>query len=233
MQNFRLSSGQAMAAAASLLLLAACGGGGSGDSLAPTNAVSSGNGAGTSTTATSTSSTAASATTSSTSASTTTVSTTSTTTLAPFNYAAATLAVSHSGFCLTTPDNTAGSILRQFACISGDASQKWEIKAIGASYTIRNIQSNLCLRVNDAALDPALVIPSYAVQNTCDGSTNTLWTFAQSPTAGEFNVISRFSGLCLDVIASDLTAGKEIIQYTCNSVVNQPNQRWKITATAP
>jgi len=222
MRNFRAFTGTAMAATASLLLMTACGGGSDGE-LAPN-----------STTSTIVSTTSTEAGTTTTEASTTSTTSTTTTTQAdPFNLAAATLAVQHSGFCMTVADVTNGSNARQFACVAGDVSQQWEIKPAGAEYTIRNLQSNLCLRVNNAALDPDPNVVSYAVQGTCDGSSNTLWTFVQSATAGEFNVVAKLSGLCLDVPASDVTPGKEIIQYTCNSVANQPNQRWKITAVAP
>lgn len=223
MRNFRVFTGQALAATASLLLLAACGGGSDGE--VPSDSS-------TSTTASSTSTTAA--TTTSTTATTTTTADTTTTTLTdPFNLAAATLAVQHSGFCMTVSDAVVGSNARQYECVTADVSQRWEIKPSGTDYTIRNLQSNLCLRVDDAALNADPNVLSYALQGTCDGSSNTLWNFQQSPTAGEVNIIAKHSGMCLDVTASDATPGKEIIQYTCNSVANQPNQRWKITAVAP
>lgn len=223
MRNFRKFSGPVMAATASLLLMTACGGGSDGEVASDPS---------TTTTAATTSSTAATTTT--TEATTTTTSSSTTTTVAdPFNLAAATLAVQHSGFCMTVSDAAVGSNVRQFACVTGDASQSWEVKRTGDDYTIRNLQSNLCLLVNDAALNADPSVLSFAFQGTCDGSSKTLWNFQQSPTAGEVNIISKHSNLCLDVTASDVTPGKEIIQYTCNSVANQPNQRWKITAVAP
>ncbi|WP_164931997.1 RICIN domain-containing protein [Janthinobacterium sp. 17J80-10] len=218
-----------MAATASLLLMTACGGGSDGEASA--NSTTSTSTADTTTTEATTSTTEA--TTSTTAATTTTAGTTTTTLADPFNLAAATLAVQHSGFCMTVSDAVVGSNARQFACVTGNVSQSWEIKPAGTSYTIRNLQSNLCLLVNDAALNVDPNVLSFAVQGTCDGSAKTLWNFQQSPTAGEFNIVSKHSNLCLDVTASDVTPGKEIIQYTCNSVANQPNQRWKFTSVAP
>lgn len=238
MRNFRVFTGQALAATASLLLLAACGGGSDGE-LPPNSSTSTTADSTTTTTADSATSTADSTTTStvtttSTADSTTTAASTTTTTLPdPFNLAAATLAVQHSGFCMTVLNAAVGSNARQYECVTADVSQSWEIKPSGTDYTIRNLQSNLCLRVNDAALNADPNVLSFALQGTCDGSSNTLWNFQQSPTAGEVNIIAKHSGMCLDVTASDVTPGKEIIQYTCNSVANQPNQRWKITAVAP
>lgn len=223
MRNFRVFTGQALAVTASVVLLAACGGGSDGE--VPSDA---------STTTTANSTTSTAATTTSTAATTTTTADTTTTTVAdPFNLAAATLAVQHSGFCMTVSDAVVGSNARQFECVTDNVSQRWEIKPAGTDYTIRNLQSNLCLLVNDAALNADPNVLSFVFQGTCDGSSNTLWNFQQSPTAGEVNIIAKHSGLCLDVTASDVTPGKEIIQYTCNSVADQPNQRWKITAVAP
>ncbi|RJG01070.1 RICIN domain-containing protein [Noviherbaspirillum sedimenti] len=223
MHNFRAIPGQAIALTASLFLVAACGGGSDGGPAPAATAGSSSTAAATSTTNATTTSTSESAT--------TTTSSTTTTQAPPFNFAAATLTIQHSGFCLGVSDDVVGSNARQLACVGGDALQSWEIKSAGTDYTIRNFQSNLCLLVNDAVLP--VDRPSYVVQGTCDGSANTLWNFQQTATPGNLNVVAKHSGLCMDVIASDLTPGKEIIQYTCNSVAGQMNQQLKITAITP
>ncbi len=238
MRKLRTLSGQTLAIASSLLLISACGGGGGGDDPALTA------GGGTSQSTSSTTTTQAGSTTTtqagatSTSATATTTSTTTSSTIpAPHANAAATLTVQHTGFCMGVTEVANNSNVRQLACIPKDTAQSWQIAAtaIAGEYTIKSNQSNLCLRVNEAApdLSPEAPTTPYAVQNTCDGSANTLWKFEPSATAGQFNIISKLSGLCLDVIASDVTPGKELIQYTCNIVPNQANQRWVVTPIAP
>ena len=239
MRNLRVFTGQAMVTAASLLLMTACGGGGSdiADALTSTTESTTSTTAETttSTEATTTTSTEATTTTSTEATTTSTASTTTTTVADPFNLAAATLVVQHSGLCMSVPDTVSGSNARQTACVAGNPAQGWEIKptGTGTDYTIRSLQSNLCLRVNDTALNADPLVLSLAVQGPCDGSTNTLWNFRQSPTPGQFNVVAKHSSLCLDVPGSEQAPGTAIIQYTCNTAVNQPNQRWVITAIAP
>ncbi len=218
MRTFIPISARTLVATASLLVLAACGGGS--DAPADGTAGAGGGDTGSTTTTAATTSTTAAATT-------TTTASTTTTTLPPFETAAATLVIQHSGLCLGVTDSANGGNVRQVPCAAGNPALNWEVKAAAGGYTFRNLQSNLCMRVNDATL----VEPSYVVQNTCDGSANTRWTFQPSAEPGLYNLTSALSSLCLDVIASDITPGKELIQYTCN--LEQRNQHWQFNRVAP
>lgn len=217
MRTFIPLPARTLVATASLLILAACGGG----SDAPVDGTAGAGGSDTGSTTTT------AETTSTTAAETTTTASTTTTTLPPFETAAANLVIQHSGLCLGVIDSANGGNVRQVPCAAENPALNWEVKAAAGGYTFRNLQSNLCMRVNDATL----VEPSYVTQDTCDGSANTQWSFLPSAAPGLYNIASALSSLCLDVIASDVTPEKELIQYTCN--LEQTNQRWQFTSLAP
>ncbi|MBI1891978.1 MAG: RICIN domain-containing protein [Burkholderiales bacterium] len=202
MRDFQTFTGQALAVAASLLLLSACGGG------------DDDNGAATPTTTT---------TTSAGSTTTTTVTTTTTTTAAP-SFQAAQLVVQHSGHCLSVAGSTAGSPATQQVCNVTAPEQRWKAVPVGADIRIQNNSSNLCLGVANGNMTPAAAVSQIA----CTGDAFALWTLRPSGTPGQFNIVAKHSGQCLDVFGSDQAPGTGAIQFTC-STANQANQRWVVS----
>jgi polyhydroxybutyrate depolymerase len=130
------------------------------------------------------------------------------------------------GLCLVLGALGAGCIDNPDDAVLGDneASTSSEIVLnVNASYAIVGVQSNKCVGV---------VNNSTSVQRieirTCAGIASQ--RFRPEPVGGGFfRLRNELSGLCMDVSEISLTAGAPVLQFACNTGLNQ---QWSFTDVA-
>jgi hypothetical protein len=99
-------------------------------------------------------------------------------------------------------------------------AQQYQLASAGGSaYTIKNVNSNLCVDVDASSTADGAVIQQY----TCN------MTGAQSFTltdrgGGYYNIVNTNSGKCVDVAALSTADGAIIHQWTCGT---GQNQQWQ------
>ena len=105
---------------------------------------------------------------------------------------------------------------------SGDASQHFELKAVGnGSSTLVSGHDSLCLTVEQSDRgvgDPVVQLP-------CDGSVNQNWTIQPFGSGGN-QIISDYSNLCLSAQGS----GQQLIQQSCGGL---NTQIWEVSSPLP
>ncbi|MBC7530141.1 MAG: RICIN domain-containing protein [Oligoflexus sp.] len=97
--------------------------------------------------------------------------------------------------------------------------------SVDSSYTVRFKHSNKCLDVSDVSSTPGALVHQWE----CVNADNQDWYFrpAQAfPAANtEFQLVSRNSGKCLDVLNHGLYNGEKLQQWTCTG---EPHQKFRV-----
>jgi hypothetical protein len=127
----------------------------------------------------------------------------------------------HSGMAMNDPGSslTSGTQLIQWPYQS-DSNAQWTVTANSdGSNVLKNVYSGLCVtstsnNATGASIDQA----------TCNGSVSQNWNFVA--TGSGYELVSEYSGQCLNVQSQSTTERADLVQSTCNG---NTNQQWTIT----
>jgi hypothetical protein len=125
--------------------------------------------------------------------------------------------------------SSAGAVLQQFPCAAGNNQRfKLDVRPEGGDYMLSTSwsfgASNSGPRCADQLLSTG---PVQLFSGNCTGGDNVLWHFVPAAGApGFFNIVSRQSSQCLDVVGASTAAGAAVQQFGC---ANGLNQQWSVT----
>lgn len=109
-----------------------------------------------------------------------------------------------------------GAAVDQYPWNNTDTQRWLRVRTPDGYYEVVNVNSGKCVGVNGASpLWGASVI-----QWTCNGNTDQQWGYRFTGryinARPVYNLVNRYSGLCLDVPYSSLVAGTALQQWACN-----------------
>jgi len=119
--------------------------------------------------------------------------------------------------------------LQQYPC-TGDLNQQFQldVRAEGGDYMLATSWSWGSTNSGPRCVDQqSSGGPVQLSPGGCTGNDNVLWHFAPAAGApGFYNIVSRQSGMCLDVQGATTATGAAVQQFPCN---NGSNQQWSVS----
>ncbi len=131
----------------------------------------------------------------------------------------------NSGQCLE-PSNgstSSGAAIVQNTC-AGAAIEEWSLVAVGSYYHIVSNSSGLCLNVYGASKSQAAAIVQWPCQSATQ--TNDQWSLvvADGADTTNYHLVSRNSGLCVNIDGDSSNAGATVIQWACQGATQLNDQ---------
>jgi glucosylceramidase len=119
-----------------------------------------------------------------------------------------------------------GTVVQQWACVTGSVNQGWQFRATDSGYY--NVLSRVASAQNEVwdvtggtgATGDGVKIQTWAY----GGGTNEQWQPVDLGN-GYYKLVARNSGKCLDVPSASTANGVQLQQYTCNGTTAQA---WKL-----
>ena len=106
-------------------------------------------------------------------------------------------------------------LLATFAAVSGSFLAVGVANA-SASDTLSSALNGKCLDITDGNSGDGASVSMY----DCTGSSNQLWSFLETTSAG-FEVVSALNGKCLDITDANSGDGASVSMYDCTGSTNQ------------
>jgi len=120
-------------------------------------------------------------------------------------------------------DNSGGSTangnkIQQYSCAGGNFNQEWQFRPTNSGYyeVVSRNGSNMVWDVSGVSTADGALVQLY----TYGGGNNQQWQ-PVSLGNGNYRLVARHSGKCLDIPNSSTTDGVQLTQWTCNGGANQ------------
>jgi glucosylceramidase len=115
-----------------------------------------------------------------------------------------------------------GTIVQQWACVTGSTNQGWQFRATDSGYyNVLNRTAAAQNEVWDVTGGTGATGDSVKIQTWAyGGGTNEQW-LPVSLGSGYYKMVARNSGKCLDVPGASTANGVQLQQYTCNGTAAQ------------